>query len=584
MATPDPRIDRFAPRIPCFTVVTGAGLHRCWATNLSVGGMALMGYVTRPAALQRDDELELELALGCALQPLRVVARVAWVGRARADGRVGFGVQFQPLPGEVVAEVARFIAQHRPHVILVQPTPEEREVALAALGGLDLEVVTEVGALTDTMLHTCASLVAFTHTDASLTALMTTLRALRPDGPATPGEMPLAPVTVYSGLESRVLLPVYSQSLIYDVLRPPLDSRTLRLAVERSCERWTLQVELHWASLQLEGHALALQAAAPAQRTPLLPRYGGGIVRTSAEMCRVYDLIQTVARHEVPVLLTGETGTGKELAAREVHALSRRAHTVFLAQDCGAMTETLLESELFGHVRGAFTGATLDHPGLFQMADGGTIFLDEIQNTSPGLQAKLLRVVEQGEVRPVGAAQPKRVDIRLIAACNVDLRAAVKAGGFRPDFFYRLNRFPIELPPLRAHTADIVPLTEHFLTMVCTAMQRDVPRVDPRVERALLAYAWPGNIRELRNVIERALLLTPLGSPIRWESLPDEVRDTATPACSDAGTLDAQVEAFERRVIQSVLVRNAGVVRRAARELDVNAVTLARKIRRLGLG
>jgi transcriptional regulator with PAS, ATPase and Fis domain len=303
-------------------------------------------------------------------------------------------------------------------------------------------------------------------------------------------------------------------------------------------------------------------------------------------MQRVYELIQTVAVHEVPVRLNGETGTGKELAAREIHALSKRSKTPFIAQDCGALTETLLESELFGHVRGAFTGATSDHPGLFQIADGGTIFLDEIQNTSPALQAKLLRVVEEGEVRPVGGTRPRRVDVRLIAACNVDLKAAVKDARFRADFFYRLNRFPIELPPLRAHAEDIMPLATYFVGMVCEAHGRAAERIDPRMESALVSYAWPGNIRELRNVIERSLLLTPPGEPLRWETLPDEVRGGNSVAQSyvDArGALEAQLEAFERRVIQTALERNEGVIRRAARELDVNAVTLARKMRRLGL-
>jgi transcriptional regulator with PAS, ATPase and Fis domain len=289
----------------------------------------------------------------------------------------------------------------------------------------------------------------------------------------------------------------------------------------------------------------------------------------------------TVAVHDVPVLLTGETGTGKEVTAREIHARSRRAHTPFVAQDCGALTETLLESELFGHVRGAFTGAFADHPGLFQAADGGTIFLDEIQNTSPALQAKLLRVVEQGEVRPVGGQKARRVDVRLIAACNVDLRAAIKGQQFRADFYYRLNRFPIELPPLRAHVEDILPLTRYFVKTLSEQLGRPLARVEPRAEAALVAYDWPGNIRELRNAIERALLLTPPGDPLRWEVLPDDVRGR------DAGEaalgLDAQVEAFERRVVQTALERSGGVIARAARELQVNPVTLARRMRRLGL-
>jgi transcriptional regulator with PAS, ATPase and Fis domain len=292
--------------------------------------------------------------------------------------------------------------------------------------------------------------------------------------------------------------------------------------------------------------------------------------------------VSTVAGHDVPVLLTGETGTGKEMAAREIHARSKRVKTPFVAQDCGALTETLLESELFGHVRGAFTGAMSDHPGLFQIADGGTIFLDEIQNTSPTLQAKLLRVVEVGEVRPVGGAKPRRVDVRLIVACNVDLKQAVKQQHFRSDFYYRLNRFPIELPPLRDHVEDILPLTRYFVKILSERLGRPLARIDARFESALLAYDWPGNIRELKNAIERALLLTPFGEPLRWDVLPDDVRGGARADSPDLG-LEAQVEKFESRIIQMALERNGGVIARAARELRVNAVTLSRKMRRLGL-
>jgi transcriptional regulator with PAS, ATPase and Fis domain len=339
---------------------------------------------------------------------------------------------------------------------------------------------------------------------------------------------------------------------------------------------------MRWASLQLEGLAAAQQSI-----TQPIPSVRSGkatrVIRKSALMQRVYELIETVAVHDVPVLLTGETGTGKELAAREIHALSKRANQPFVAQDCGALTETLLESELFGHVRGAFTGATTDHPGLFQVADGGTIFLDEIQNTSPTLQAKLLRVVEEGEVRPVGGAKPRQVNVRLIAACNVDLKQAVKNQRFRADFYYRLNRFPIDMPPLREHRDDIIPLLEMFVPMLCEQLGREIPQIDPRVERMLVAYHWPGNIRELKNAIERALLLTPSGHPLACDVFPADVRGQEQPSREPAIGLDSQVDDFERRLIRSALERNDGVIRRAARELAINAVTLSRKIKRLGL-
>jgi transcriptional regulator with PAS, ATPase and Fis domain len=192
----------------------------------------------------------------------------------------------------------------------------------------------------------------------------------------------------------------------------------------------------------------------------------------------------------------------------------------------------------------------------------------------------LLRVVEHGEVRPVGGAKVRRVDVRLIAASNIDLRAAVREQRFRADFFYRLNRFPIELPPLREHPDDILPLARHFVATLCTTMRRSPHALDATFETALTAYAWPGNIRELRNAIERAILLSREGEALRVDTLPDEVRGRIEAA---TGGLDAQMAAVERRLIESALDRHRGVIRRAAQELQVNAVTLARRMRRLGI-
>ncbi len=590
MTTDESRTDRIAPRIPFFVPVAGSGLEHCWATNISVGGMGVLGHLSGDTTIQRGDDLEIEFLLGDLSRPVRAVVRVAWTSRTRADGRLGFGVQFRELPSSARSELVRFLAEHRPRVLVALGTDDDRALARGALSDLDVDVISTPGELTDAMLHTCASILLFARDEIEITAFVDALAGLRPDMGLSPSELPLAPITVCTEAPAEVLAPYVSEGSIYEVLRPPVDARTLQLAAERSCERWALQVEIRWASLQLEGLSAGRQGpdpgasdAGPVSRARDLPKHGRRIVRVSTAMQRVYELIETVAAHDVPVLLNGETGTGKELAAREIHALSKRATTPFVAQDCGALTETLLESELFGHVRGAFTGAHADHPGLFQIADGGTIFLDEIQNTSPTLQAKLLRVVEEGEVRPVGGTRPRRVDIRLIAACNVDLKQAVKDQRFRADFFYRLNRFPIELPPLRDHTDDILPLATYFVQLVCDAMQRPMARIDPRTERALLAYAWPGNIRELRNAIERSLLLTPEGDPLRWDTLPDEIRGTSEAVTPGGGTLDAQVEALERRLIQMALERNDGVIRRAARDLGVNAVTLARKMRRLGL-
>jgi two-component system response regulator HupR/HoxA len=252
-------------------------------------------------------------------------------------------------------------------------------------------------------------------------------------------------------------------------------------------------------------------------------------------------------------------------------------------QDCGALPENLLESELFGHVKGAFTGASGDHPGLFRLAEGGTIFLDEIENTTPNLQAKLLRVLETGTVRPVGGTQVRHVDARVVVASNRDLRVEVAEGRFRADLFYRLNTFIIDIPPLRARHEDILPLARHFLAQANLALGCRATGLSPEAEVLLLGHAWPGNVRELRNVLERAVLLSRPGEAITPDLLPPDLVPGEEAPSRAGSTLRDRVAATERAAIQDALARHGGVLRRAARELGVSPVTLGRKVRQLGL-
>jgi transcriptional regulator with PAS, ATPase and Fis domain len=297
------------------------------------------------------------------------------------------------------------------------------------------------------------------------------------------------------------------------------------------------------------------------------------------------ELAKVAAPHPVAVLLQGETGTGKELLARTIHDLSSRANQPLVIQHCGAMAEALLESELFGHARGAFAGATADHPGLFALADGGTIFLDEIEKTSPNLQAQLLRAIETGEVRPVGGTQVRQVHVRLIAASTLDLRAEVRAGRFRPDLYYRLSSFPILVPQLRERRADLLPLARHFLQAAAAALGRTAPPLSKGVEELLLAYDWPGNARELRNLMERAALLAAGGAAITPALFPPTLFEAPAGgmAVPSSGSLRQRLGAVEREVLRSALERNQGVLRRAAAELKVDPVTLGRKARKYGL-
>jgi transcriptional regulator with PAS, ATPase and Fis domain len=305
---------------------------------------------------------------------------------------------------------------------------------------------------------------------------------------------------------------------------------------------------------------------------------------------KVQALIAKLAATDTTVLLTGESGTGKEVAARTLHALSARANRPFLSINCGAIPGELLESELFGHERGAFTGATVARQGLLQLANRGTVFLDEIAEMPPPLQVKLLRVLQDLEVRPVGAETAVKVDVRIIAATNKNLQRAIQQGMFREDLYYRLQVVPIELPPLRERRGDIPVLAEHFLAK---QMQRRPERTPIRLSSEAMAqlweYDWPGNVRELENLIERIVVLAddPL---IRADDLPPELRTFISekripkPHLPEGGIdLNKAVQDFEQRLIGEALRRTKGNKQAAARLLGLGRTTLVAKLRRLPL-
>ena len=304
---------------------------------------------------------------------------------------------------------------------------------------------------------------------------------------------------------------------------------------------------------------------APAHRTPEPPQGFCGIIGSSAAIAPMLDLIRKVADASSTVLITGESGSGKELVARAIHENSRRVREPFVVVHCGAIPESLLESELFGHERGAFTGAYSNKQGLFQSARGGTVFLDEIGEVTPATQVKLLRVLESGVARPVGSVRDDAVDVRVIAATNRDLKDLVRRGNFRGDLFYRLNVFPIHVPPLRERKEDIAVLARFFLGRISRDRDRAIG-IEPAAERLLCEYSWPGNIRELENVIERASILCGSG-PISQTHLPREIETSAKPA--SRGLYDLPFKsarlAFRRSYVEQVLDRCNGNVARAAR-------------------
>ncbi len=313
---------------------------------------------------------------------------------------------------------------------------------------------------------------------------------------------------------------------------------------------------------------------------PMVREHLGDLIGRSAAMQQLFDMIALVAESQATVLIQGESGTGKELVAKTIHRLSDRRDKPFVVVDCGSLPETLLESELFGHMKGSFTGATANKRGLFEEADGGTIFLDEIADTTPTFQAKLLRVLQEGEVKRVGGNQPIKVDVRVVSATNKDLSELVKAKAFRQDLYYRLAVLPLLLPPLRERREDIALLVDHFVVASCKRHRQSPRAVSSDVMQALSEAAWPGNVRELQHYIERAVVTTTgpdltcgdivaLGSKAPEEGLRMVVRDA--------------VSLTERTRIVEALRKTGGNRLRAAKLLKISRAGLYNKLREYGL-
>jgi PAS domain S-box-containing protein len=309
----------------------------------------------------------------------------------------------------------------------------------------------------------------------------------------------------------------------------------------------------------------------------------GDLVSRSASMRRVFDLLPHVAASDATVLIHGETGTGKELLARAIHTLSPRKAQPFVPVNCGALPDALLESELFGYVKGAFTGAGKDKPGRFALAEGGTVFLDEIGDISPALQVRLLRILQERTYEPLGGTQTRHADVRIIAATHRDLAALIKKGLFREDLFYRLNVVKLDLPPLRKRKEDVPLLVEHFVARFNRRQGKSIAGVAMDVMALLMAHDYPGNVRELENIVERAFVLCGAGR-IERVHLPPELTGQPATAPSAAGdTITAQTRAAETQAIRSALERCGFNRLAAARELGLHKSTFFRKLKSLGI-
>ena len=380
---------------------------------------------------------------------------------------------------------------------------------------------------------------------------------------------------------------------IWQYLLKPWQPEQLLLTLQRAAEVWRLQQENQRLSLDLRTAEPVLKRHVVSKQEKAKSSFGlSAVIRTpGSPINAVCDMVQRVAPYDLSVMVTGESGTGKEMVARAIHYESRRANKAFITENCGALPDTLLESELFGYKRGAFTGAVDDRVGLFQQADGGTLFLDEIGETSPAFQVKLLRVLQEGEFRPLGSNRPVTVDVRVIAATNRDLEDDVRTGRFREDLYYRLATISLHVPPLRERTMDLPLLARRLLDSSCAALGKSVDGFSKEAMACIAAYRWPGNVRELQNEILRmvALATTPvLGADLlspRVLRTPVGETPAADFAWADGltGGLKERMEQLEMHVLKEAMIRLRWNKSKAARELGLSRVGLRAKLVRYGL-
>ena len=375
-------------------------------------------------------------------------------------------------------------------------------------------------------------------------------------------EVPVLVVTAFGDMSSAIAA---IRAGAYDFLNKPLEMEALHLAVDRALQHRRLREEVKRLTEEV-GHA----------------RTAGELVGKSPAMRKVYELIGRVSDTDSSVLLTGESGTGKELVARALHSQSDRANRPFIAINCAAVPANLLESELFGHVRGAFTDAKTSRKGLFERAHGGTVLLDEIGEMPMAMQPTLLRVLQERRLRPVGGSTEISFDTRILAATNRDLESDVEEGRFREDLFYRLNVVEIHVPPLRTRGNDILQLAQHFVDVLSKRMGKPVEGITAEAAKKLLDYDWPGNVRELENAIERAVTLTRFDR-ITVEDLPERIGSYQSTRINPIDVDAEQVlplEELEKRYIERVLKVVGGNKTRAARLLGLDRRTLYRKLER----
>lgn len=374
---------------------------------------------------------------------------------------------------------------------------------------------------------------------------------------------PFILITAYGSVESAVTA---MKDGAFDYITKPFQNEEILLLVRKALEHSDLQRQVRQLRKEVD------------------KRFGfGNIIGRSKKMTAIFDLIERIAATNSTILITGESGTGKELFAKALHYNSTRRDRPFVAVDCGVIPENLIESELFGHAKGAFTGAIAAKRGLFAEAHTGTLFLDEIGNLPVPLQAKLLRALQEKEIKPVGSNEVTSVDVRVIAATKEDLKLAVEEGRFRNDLYYRLSVIPLQIPALHERREDIPLLVNHFLEKICRDNRLPLRRIEPDALDAFISYDWPGNVRELENVIERLVLISP-GEVIKREHLPLELTEERTrPGNSMKETVTRKVAGEEREMILEALERAGGNRSRAAKLLGISRASLYNKLNQYGI-
>jgi two-component system, NtrC family, response regulator HupR/HoxA len=382
--------------------------------------------------------------------------------------------------------------------------------------------------------------------------------------------------------EVEDLIAAINTGKVHKYITKPWEPDALLLTVQDALEKLELMRENERLAAELQSANEKLRAENIILRQEVENQVSAKkIIYGSPEMENILHLLRRVTGTETTVLIQGETGTGKELLARFIHGESNRRDQIFIPVNCGAIPRDLVESEFFGHSKGAFTGAVQEKKGYFEMAHGGTIFLDEIGEAPPELQVKLLRVIQESEIMPIGYHLPKKVDVRIIASTNRDLKSEVTANRFRQDLYFRINVFAITIPPLRERRKDILPLAEFFLKQFSVKLNRRPGQFSEKTRELILAYSWPGNVRELQNEVERLVLLSEAGNDIGPELLSDHICQRSRPSLPTDGDLKTAVRELEQEMIHETLRRFSQNRSRPARALGISRQSLIDKLRRM---